>query len=83
MCRAAKPLPAGQKRKRESWETVWYVGMYGTMGLATVLLYYKPDTRCVVPPTIRITLPTSLFSQYPVVGIEGSQGPHGGARRET
>ena len=40
-----KPLPAGQKRKKESWENVWYVGMYGTMGLAAVLLYYKPDTR--------------------------------------
>lgn len=40
-----KPLAPGQKRKRESWEFAWYVGMYGTMGLAAVLLYYKPDTR--------------------------------------
>ncbi|TFK91704.1 hypothetical protein K466DRAFT_482280 [Polyporus arcularius HHB13444] len=39
-----KPLPAGQKRKKEAWENVWYVGMYGTMAVATVLLYYKPDT---------------------------------------
>lgn len=23
---------------------IWYVGMYGTMALAAVLLYYKPDT---------------------------------------
>ncbi|KAI0800908.1 ESSS subunit of NADH:ubiquinone oxidoreductase [Fomes fomentarius] len=41
---AEKPLPPGQKRKRESWEFAWYVGMYGTMGVAAVLLYYKPDT---------------------------------------
>ncbi|KAL1951640.1 hypothetical protein VTO73DRAFT_789 [Trametes versicolor] len=39
-----KPLPAGQKRKKESWENVWYIGMYGSMGVAAVLLYYKPDT---------------------------------------
>ena len=54
MKRIMQPLPAGQKRKRESWETVWYIGMYGTMGLTAVLLYYKPDTRCVpfsAPPT--------------------------------
>lgn len=29
---------------RESWELIWYVGMFGTMGVATVLHYYKPDT---------------------------------------
>ncbi|CDO76643.1 hypothetical protein BN946_scf184868.g57 [Trametes cinnabarina] len=39
-----KPLPPGQKRKKEAWENVWYVGMYGSMLLAAVLLYYKPDT---------------------------------------
>ncbi|KAI0673500.1 ESSS subunit of NADH:ubiquinone oxidoreductase-domain-containing protein [Trametes maxima] len=39
-----KPLPPGQKRKREAWENIWYIGMYGTMGVAAVLLYYKPDT---------------------------------------
>ncbi|KAI0963799.1 hypothetical protein AcW1_000773 [Taiwanofungus camphoratus] len=39
-----KPPPPGQKRQREDWEIVWYVGMYGSMALATVLLYYKPDT---------------------------------------
>lgn len=38
-----KPPPAGEKRKREEWETIWYVGMYGSMALAAVLLYYKPD----------------------------------------
>ncbi|TDL28727.1 hypothetical protein BD410DRAFT_781259, partial [Rickenella mellea] len=39
-----KPLPPGQKRQRESWEVIWYWGMFGGMGLAAVLLYYKPDT---------------------------------------
>ncbi|EPT03947.1 hypothetical protein FOMPIDRAFT_1028280 [Fomitopsis schrenkii] len=39
-----KPLPPGEKRKKEGWENIWYVGMYGSMLLAGVLLYYKPDT---------------------------------------
>ncbi|KAI0051781.1 hypothetical protein FA95DRAFT_1484783 [Auriscalpium vulgare] len=39
-----KPLPPGQKRVKEDWENIWYIGMFGGMGLATVLLYYKPDT---------------------------------------
>jgi hypothetical protein len=40
-----KPPPPGQKRQKEEWENVWYIGMFGTMAVATVLLYYKPDTR--------------------------------------
>ncbi|KAI0067725.1 hypothetical protein BV25DRAFT_1876391 [Artomyces pyxidatus] len=39
-----KPLPPGQKRVKEDWENLWYIGMFGGMGLAAVLLYYKPDT---------------------------------------
>jgi len=39
-----KPLTAGQKRKREDWELMWYFGMFGSMILAGVGLYYKPDT---------------------------------------
>ncbi|KZW02610.1 hypothetical protein EXIGLDRAFT_601528 [Exidia glandulosa HHB12029] len=39
-----KPPPPGQKRKRESWETIYYWGMFGSLGVATVLLYIKPDT---------------------------------------
>ncbi|KAG8947714.1 hypothetical protein FRC04_010488 [Tulasnella sp. 424] len=39
-----KPLPAGQKRKWEDWELVWYLGMFGSMAFAAVGLYYKPDT---------------------------------------
>jgi len=39
-----KPPPPGQKRKREDWETLWYWGMFGSMAVAAVGLYYKPDT---------------------------------------
>ncbi|KAF7799036.1 hypothetical protein EIP86_010266 [Pleurotus ostreatoroseus] len=39
-----KPPPPGQKRKREPWEMIWYIGMYGSMAVGAVLLYYKPDT---------------------------------------
>jgi len=39
-----KPPPPGQKRKRESWETIYYWGMFGSLGVGTVLLYIKPDT---------------------------------------
>ncbi|KAJ8084087.1 hypothetical protein PM082_002854 [Marasmius tenuissimus] len=39
-----KPPPPGQKRVKESWENIWYIGMFGSMAFATVMLYYKPDT---------------------------------------
>ncbi|KAF8843981.1 hypothetical protein PAXINDRAFT_105052 [Paxillus involutus ATCC 200175] len=39
-----KPLPPGQKRVKEDWENIWYIGMFGSMATAAVLLYYKPDT---------------------------------------
>jgi hypothetical protein len=42
-----QPPAPGQKRVKEDWENIWYFGMFGSIGLATVLLYYKPDTRCV------------------------------------
>jgi len=29
---------------REDWEIIWYLGMFGSMGFAGVLHYYKPDT---------------------------------------
>jgi len=29
---------------KEDWENMWYIGMFGTMAFATVMLYYKPDT---------------------------------------
>jgi len=40
-----QPPAPGQKRVKEDWENIWYFGMFGSIGLATVLLYYKPDTR--------------------------------------
>ena len=40
-------MPPGQKRVKEDWENVWYIGMFGGMGAVGVLLYYKPDTRYV------------------------------------
>lgn len=42
-----QPPPPGQKRKREDWELIWYIGMYGTMAFIALGLYFKPDTRCV------------------------------------
>ncbi|TFK77033.1 Ndufb11, NADH dehydrogenase 1 beta subcomplex subunit [Pluteus cervinus] len=39
-----KPLPPGQKRVKEDWENIWYLGMFGSMAFASVMLYYKPDT---------------------------------------
>jgi len=39
-----KPPAPGQKRVKEDWENIWYIGMYGTLGVASLLLYYKPDT---------------------------------------
>jgi len=39
-----RPPPPGQKRVKEEWENIWYVGMFGSMAMAAVLLYYKPDT---------------------------------------
>jgi len=58
-----KPPPPGQKRVREEWELIWYFGMFGTMALAGVLHYYKPDTRCVVTNTSNIVLLISyIFS---------------------
>lgn len=33
----------------EDWEMPYYIGMFGGMALAGVLLYYKPDTSYVLP----------------------------------
>lgn len=45
-CGFSQPPAPGQKRVKEDWENIWYFGMFGSIGLAAVLLYYKPDTRC-------------------------------------
>ncbi|KAI5829008.1 hypothetical protein K523DRAFT_243196 [Schizophyllum commune Tattone D] len=39
-----KPPAPGQKRQKENWENIWYIGMYGSMIVAAIGLYYKPDT---------------------------------------
>ncbi|KAF7306987.1 hypothetical protein MIND_00491500 [Mycena indigotica] len=39
-----KPPPPGHRRIKEPWENLWYWGMYGSMGVGAVLLYFKPDT---------------------------------------
>jgi len=43
----SQPPAPGQKRIKEDWENIWYIGMFGSIGLASLLLYYKPDTRWV------------------------------------
>ncbi|KAK8864287.1 hypothetical protein IAR55_001533 [Kwoniella newhampshirensis] len=40
---AERPTKGG-KREKESWENIYYVGMFGGMALAAVILTYKPDT---------------------------------------
>jgi hypothetical protein len=43
----SQPPAPGQKRVKEDWENIWYIGMFGSIGLASLLLYYKPDTTWV------------------------------------
>lgn len=59
-----QPPPVGQKRQREEWESIWYWGMFGGMGLAAVLLYYKPDTRFVGQSTASPDIITNILIQY-------------------
>ena len=80
LTRDLQPPPAGEKRKRESWETIYYWGMFGSMGVATVLLYIKPDTSCVISCSF-IAKETQIFAQDTNMGFEGSQGAHGGSWR--
>jgi len=39
-----KPPPPGHRRIKQPWESLWYYGMYGSMLVGGVLLYFKPDT---------------------------------------
>ena len=62
----SQPPAPGQKRIKEDWENIWYFGMFGSIGLAAVLLYYKPDTRCAAlfrPVIIKITNANGLSIQ--------------------
>ncbi|KAF9932459.1 hypothetical protein FBU30_008162 [Linnemannia zychae] len=40
-----KPLAPGAKRVKEDWEPLMYYGFFGAMAVATVVMYYKPDTN--------------------------------------
>ncbi|KAG9240482.1 ESSS subunit of NADH:ubiquinone oxidoreductase-domain-containing protein [Calycina marina] len=37
-------IKPGEKPKPEGWETIFYVGMFGSLGLAAVAYAFKPDT---------------------------------------
>ncbi|KAJ7706103.1 ESSS subunit of NADH:ubiquinone oxidoreductase-domain-containing protein [Mycena rosella] len=39
-----KPPPPGFRRIKQPWESLWYWGMYGSMAVGVVLMYFKPDT---------------------------------------
>ncbi|KAF2750342.1 hypothetical protein M011DRAFT_474794 [Sporormia fimetaria CBS 119925] len=36
--------PAGQKRKREDWELIFYIGFFGSFAFAAIAYQFKPDT---------------------------------------
>lgn len=76
-----QPLAPGEKRKKEEWENIWYVGMYGSMLLAGVLLYYKPDTRYARFYTV-YALTTHSGLQLVDMGVQRSKAKDGGARGE-
>lgn len=40
----SQTLAKGEKRQRESWELMWYWGMFGGIALGIVLKLYQPDT---------------------------------------
>ncbi|KAJ7070964.1 ESSS subunit of NADH:ubiquinone oxidoreductase-domain-containing protein [Mycena amicta] len=44
LTRLRNPPPPGHRRIKEPWENIWYWGMYGSMAVGAVLLYFKPDT---------------------------------------
>lgn len=48
-------VPKGQKRQKENWENMWYLGLFGGMAFAGVVLMYKPDTRYVSTPRHTLT----------------------------
>jgi len=39
-----KPLPVGQKRKWEDWESIWYFGFFGSIVFGGIMRMYRPDT---------------------------------------
>lgn len=81
-----QPPPVGQKRQREEWESIWYWGMFGGMGLAAVLLYYKPDTRFVRQSKISSDDITDIsfiyHMQHSNMGVKRSESTDGSTRRK-
>ncbi|ORY34111.1 Ndufb11, NADH dehydrogenase 1 beta subcomplex subunit [Naematelia encephala] len=41
---AEKPPAKGQKRRKESWESIYYIGLFGTVAFGFVGYMYKPDS---------------------------------------
>jgi len=74
-----QPLPPGQKRVKEEWENIWYIGMFGTMAFAAVMLYYKPDTRYAFACGTFGTIADP--NQYTNMGTRGGQGKNGSTGR--
>ncbi|KAH8592432.1 ESSS subunit of NADH:ubiquinone oxidoreductase-domain-containing protein [Bisporella sp. PMI_857] len=37
-------IKPGEKPEKEGWETIFYVGMFGSLGLAAIAYAFKPDT---------------------------------------
>jgi hypothetical protein len=76
-----KPPAPGQKRVKEDWENIWYIGMFGSIGLASLLLYYRPDTRWGFSLLVIVHL-TDAGTQHTRLGTEGGEGEDGGAWRK-
>lgn len=41
-------IKPGEKYEKEGWETLWYWGVFGSLGVAIVAYAFKPDTRYVL-----------------------------------
>jgi len=54
---------------KEDWENVWYIGMFGTMAFASVMLYYKPDTRCVLLTNLPGAAPKNAVSSIQTIAL--------------
>ncbi|KAF2708975.1 hypothetical protein K504DRAFT_380378 [Pleomassaria siparia CBS 279.74] len=37
-------IKPGEKYEKEGWETLWYWGVFGSLGVAIVAYAFKPDT---------------------------------------
>lgn len=67
---------------KEEWENIWYIGMFGSMTMAAVLLYYKPDTR-LATSSPQLLHHSSGSLQHTNMGFKRSQGTYGSPWREV